>query len=82
MQFRLYAAAAPLIGMMVTLLPQPASAQQQEPLSTAATMPLTMPSQAAPSDTDLTAAVAARQDSDPQFNGSIKDEISSSTSQQ
>lgn len=80
MQFRLYGAAS-LGAMLFTLLPQPANALQQETTPNAGSVPLAAPTQIGPSDATAKAAVAARQDTDPQINGSIKDAIPSGPSQ-
>lgn len=80
MQFRLYAV-APLGAMLFALLHQPASALQQETSPNAVSAPLAAPTQIDLSDVNLKAAVAARQDTDPQINGSIKDAIPSSAPQ-
>ena len=76
MRFRLYGATS-LAAMLFTVLPQPANAWPQEDHSSEVAAPLTEPTQVETSK----AAVAARQDSDPQINGSIKDAIPSSASQ-
>ena len=80
MRFRLYGATS-LAAMVFTVLLQPANALPQEDHSSELAAPLTEPTQVETSDATSKAAVAARQDSDPQINGSIKDAIPSSASQ-